>query len=158
FARPFLQKALPPAAAGDQNTRVAILVDASASMRREDLWNQARARAVEAVRQLKPADAVALYTFDQQLRPVLSFADAAPLGPAERTGAAQTRLAAINPSWAATQLGHAMLNATEHLLEQLNKDSRDQGNTALRMIVISDFQSGARLEGLQGFEWPKKLE
>src|SRR6478609_195444 len=56
FARPFLQKPLPAAAANDKNARVAILVDASGSMRREDLWNQARARAVEAVRQLKPTD------------------------------------------------------------------------------------------------------
>jgi hypothetical protein len=158
FARPFFQKPLPSATGGDKNARVAVLVDASASMRREDLWNQARARAIAVVRQLKPDDSLALYTFDQQLRTVLSFADAAKLSPGERVSAAETRLAAVNPSWSGTHLGHAMLNATEHLLEQLNRDAQEQGNTTLRMIVVSDLQSGARLDGLQGFEWPKKLE
>ncbi len=158
FARPFFQKALPSAKAGDKNARVAVLVDASASMRREDLWNQAKARAIEAIRRLKPDDSVALYAFDQQLRTVLSFADAAQLGPAERLSAAETRLDAVKPTWLATHLGHAMLNSTEHLLEQLNRDAQEQGNTTLRMIVVSDFQAGARLDGLQGFEWPKKLE
>ena len=98
---------------------------------------------------------MSLYTFDQQLHTVLSFADAARLNPGERAAAAETRLAALTPSWGGTHLGHAMLNATEHLLEQLNRDSQEQGNTTLRMIVVSDFQSGARLDGLQGFEWPK---
>jgi hypothetical protein len=158
FARPFFQKPLPSAIGGDKNARVAVLIDASASMRREDLWNQARARAVAAVRQLKPDDSLALYAFDQQLRTIFSFADAAKLTPGERVSAVETRLAAVNPSWLGTHLGHAMLNATEHLLEQLNRDAQEQGNTTLRMIVVSDFQSGARLDGLQGFEWPKKLE
>jgi hypothetical protein len=51
-----------------------------------------------------------------------------------------------------------MIQATEHLLEQLNRDAKDQGNTLLRLVVISDFQSGAKLDGLQGFEWPNKLQ
>lgn len=158
FARPFFQKPMPATNPDDKNARVALLVDASASMRREDLWSQARTRAVNLVRQLRPADSFAVYTFDQQLHTVLSFADAAQRGPGERATAVESRLAAVNPTWAGTHLGHAMLNATEHLLEQLNRDAREQGNTTLRLIVISDFQQGARLDGLQGFEWPRKLE
>lgn len=158
FARPFWRMALPAPAGADKNIRVAVLVDASASMRREDLWAQARTRAVEAIRQLKPADSCALYTFDQQLNSVLSFTDAARLSPTERASAAEARLSAASPSWAGTHLGHAMLGATESLVELLNRDAHEQGNTQLRLIVISDFQAGARLEGLQGFEWPKQLE
>src|SRR5262249_51449415 len=151
FARPYLQKPLAAAAPRDQSARVAILVDASASMRREDLWDQARKRAVEVVRRVGPSDAVAVYAFDQQLRTGLSFADAAQLSIAERPAVAESRLAAQTPSWAGTHLGNAMINATEHLLEQLNRDSQEQGNTVLRLVVISDFQSGGKLDGLQGF-------
>jgi hypothetical protein len=158
FARPFFQKPLAADPADDKSLRVALLVDTSASMQREELWQQARGRALNVIRNLKPSDAFALYTFDEQLRTTLSFAETARLGPGERASAAEARLNALKPGWAGTHLGNAMINATEHLLEQLNRDSSDQGNTALRLVVISDFQSGARLDGLQGFEWPKKLE
>ena len=158
FARPFLQKPMAAAAVTDQSARVAIIVDSSASMRREDLWPAAKERALAAVRALKHSDAFAVYTFDQQLRSVLSFADSAQLPPGDRAAAVQNRLGGINPSWSGTHLGNAMIQSTEHLLEQLNRDSEEQGNTSLRLIVISDLQSGAKLDGLQGFEWPNKLQ
>src|SRR3954462_9463446 len=47
FARPFFPKPMPPSKSENQSSRVAILVDTSASMRREDLWNQAKQRVVE---------------------------------------------------------------------------------------------------------------
>ena len=69
FARPFFQKenalALPGAGAGK---RTVILVDTSASMRREDLAAQARAKAEAIVRGAKPEDEIALLTFDRARR------------------------------------------------------------------------------------------
>ncbi|HEX7863055.1 MAG TPA: BatA domain-containing protein [Verrucomicrobiae bacterium] len=158
FARPFLQKPMAATNVADESARVAILVDTSASMRREDLWEQAKQRAIDAVRRLGESDAFAVYTFDQQLRTVLGFADAAQLSRSDRVGAVQTRLAGVTPSWSGTHLGNALIQSTEHLLEQLNRDAKEQGNAVLRMVVISDLQSGAKLDGLQGFEWPSKLQ
>lgn len=157
FARPFLQKPMAAAAVADESARLAILVDASASMRRENLWTEAKERALEAVRKLSSSDSFAVYTFDQQLRTVLSFADAAQLSPCDRVAAVQARLAGLNPTWGGTHLGNAMIQATEHLLEQLNRDSKEQGSTTLRLVLVSDLQAGAKLDGLQGFEWPNKL-
>jgi hypothetical protein len=158
FARPFFERPMAASPAGEQSTRVAVLVDASGSMRREDLWAQAQARARKVVGDLKPSDTFALYSFDTQLRPLLTFAEAGRLNAGERAAAAEARLKAVQPGWAGTHLGHALLNATEQLVEQLNRDAKDQGNAALRLVVVSDMQAGARLDGLQGFEWPKKLE
>ena len=158
FARPFLQKPMAATNVADESARVAILVDASASMRREDLWDQSKDRALQAVRSLGESDAFAVYLFDQQLRTVLSFADAAQLSRADRVAAVQTRIAGMNPSWNGTHLGNALIQSAEHLLEQLNRDSREQGNAVLRIVVISDLQSGAKLDGLHGFEWPTKLQ
>ena len=158
FARPFLQKPIAAAGVSDQRARVAILLDGSASMRRGELWADAKAKAIEAVRKLGQSDSFAVYTFDQQLRSVLSFADSEQLPPGDRVAAVQNRLAGLNPTWGGTHLGSAMIQGTEHLLEQLNRDSKEQGDTTLRLVVISDLQSGARLEGLQGFEWPSKLQ
>lgn len=157
FARPFLPKPMAAAATTEQSARVAILVDASASMRRENLWDQAKDRALDAVRALKPSDAFAVFAFDQQLRTVLSFSEAAQLPASGRAAAVQARLAGVTPTWAGTHLGNALLQSTEHLLEELNRDSKEQGNTAMRLVVISDFQDGSRLDGLQGFEWPNRL-
>ena len=158
FARPFLQKPLAALASPNQTARVVILVDASASMRRENLWTEARKHAVAAAQKLGPSDSLAVYTFDQQPHSVLTFAEAAPMNAAERAAAIEARLGALSPSWLGTHLGNALLGASEQLLELLNRDAQEQGNTALQLRVISDFQSGARLDGLQGFEWPKKLE
>ena len=158
FARPFLQKPMAATSTPDESNRIAIIVDASASMRREDLWNQAKARAVDVVRTLKPSDSFAVFTFDQQLRTLLSFADAGQLSPGDRASAVQARLGNVNPGWAGTHLGNAMVQATEHLLEEVNRDAKEQGNTSLRLVVVSDLQAGAKLDGLQGFEWPKKLQ
>src|SRR5207249_730906 len=73
FARPFLKKALPaePASAGAR--RIILLVDASASMRRDNLWADARARAESVLRNRSPVDQVALYTFDLRLNPLVTF-------------------------------------------------------------------------------------
>jgi hypothetical protein len=45
--------------------RIALLIDTSASMRREDLWQQARKHPCACSRKLSPADEVALYLFDR---------------------------------------------------------------------------------------------
>jgi hypothetical protein len=158
FARPFLQKPMAAAPSTDQAARVAILIDASASMRRENLWPQAKDRAIKAIRSLNPADAFAVYAFDQQLRTIVSFAEAGKLLPSDRVATLEARLNGLNPTWSGTHLGNIMIQATEHLLEELNRDSKEQGNTSLRLIVVSDLQSGAKLDGLQGFEWPKQMQ
>jgi hypothetical protein len=158
FARPFLQKPMAAAALNDQTARVAILIDTSASMRRENLWTQAKERTIKAARALKPTDAFAVYTFDQQLRTLLSFEEAANVPVGDRGPVIEARLAGLNPTWGGTHLGSTLIQATEHLLEQLNRDSKEQGNTSLRLVVVSDLQAGAKLDGLQGFEWPKQME
>src|SRR5688500_16346546 len=155
FSRPFLQKPMAAGPATDQVSRVAILIDTSASMRRENLWADAKDRALKAVRALNPSDAFAVCTFDQTLRSVLNFAEASQVPAGDRVPAVQTRLAGLSPGWHGTHLGNTMVQATEHLLEELNRDSKEQGNTRLRLVIISDLQSGAKLDGLQGFEWPK---
>ena len=74
FARPFFQKqnaqAQPGANAGK---RTVLLVDTSASMRREDLAAQARAKAEAVVRAAKPEDEVALLAFDRAVRTLVNF-------------------------------------------------------------------------------------
>ena len=75
FARPFLRRAASEITEDAPQERIAVLVDASASMRREDLWQQAVAAARQAVAEARPLDQIAVYVFDESLRTIASFDD-----------------------------------------------------------------------------------
>ncbi len=154
FARPFLARpasSLPLAAGAGKRT--VILLDTSASMRRENLWPEALRKAGEILRKAAPADEVAVLAFDRTTRSVVSFEDWRAMKLDERSAATTQRLAAVAPGWSATQLDAALLRAAE-LLDQAAKD----GPHPREIIVISDLQEGSRIDALQGYEWPRGLE
>ena len=155
FARPFLQRPFANTPSG-QNKKIAILVDTSASMRREDLWTRARSKAEQYLRAATPGDSIALFTFDRRLSPLVSFEQWSSLGPGERASAAVERLNQANPGWQGTHLGSALISAVEALEESANRDP--QAGAIRQLVLITDLQEGSRLEGLQGFEWPRGVE
>ena len=156
FARPYLQKPVSARLVAGRQIKRIILVDTSASTRRDQLWPEARAKAEEFLRKSSPADSVALLAFDRQVRPLVSFDQWSSLAENERVPLALQRLAEITPGWASTHLGNALTRAAE-MLEDNKSDAQSQ--QVLRQIVlITDLQDGSRLEGLQGYEWPRGLE
>jgi hypothetical protein len=155
FSRPFLQRpfATPPSG---QAKKIVVLVDTSASMRRENLWQQARAKAEQLLRAATPADSVALMTFDQRVQPLIGFEQWNALSPGERVSSSVQRLAQINPGWHGTHLGNALISAVEALEDANGREKETAG--IRQIIVISDLQEGAHLEGVQGYEWPRGVE
>ncbi|MEP6670621.1 MAG: BatA domain-containing protein [Chthoniobacter sp.] len=151
FARPFLQRVLPGPPPGS-GQRIVILADTSASMRRENLWAEARAKIEERVRTAHPTDEIALLTFDREMHTVMSFEEWRKTAPDERAAATTQRLAAITPRWNATRLDAALLHSIEAL---------DQAGQSLQgkreIVVVSDMQEGAQLDGLQGYQWPRGI-
>ncbi|HMJ90199.1 MAG TPA: BatA domain-containing protein [Candidatus Acidoferrum sp.] len=147
FARPFFRNSTATPVGNAK--RIVLLVDASASMKRDQLWTDAKAKAAEFAKNASAGDELALMTFDRGARTVLTFADwnAAPVG--GRAALVTQRLQLIEPSFAATQLGNAMLSANELL------DHENTSALAREIIVMSDVQDGAKLDGLQGFIWPR---
>lgn len=156
FARPFLQRPLSADSAAGAGARVVVLVDVSASMRREGLWADARARAERVLRGASPADAVMLVVFDRTSRTLVNFEQWASASPGDRAALASQRLGEVTPGWGGTHLGHALLNAVELLEEQTTGPAATPA--ARRIVVVTDLQEGAHVEGLQGFEWPRGLE
>jgi hypothetical protein len=154
FARPFfVQPASSLPLAEGAGKRTVILLDTSASMRREKLWPDARGKAEALVRKAAPADEVAIVAFDRGTRSVVSFEEWRAMKPDERSAAASQRLAALAPGWAGTQLDAALLHAAD-LLDQAVKD----GPHPREIVLISDLQEGSRIDALQGYEWPRGLE
>ncbi len=153
FARPFLQKENAAAQPGaDAGKRTVILVDTSASMRREDLAAQARAKAEAIVRKADPVDEVALVAFDRAPRMLLSFEDWRKATADERAAAAAQKLDGFAPGWAGTNLGAALLQAAEMLNAPVEGRS-----PAREIVIVSDMQEGCRFDGLQGYEWPRGI-
>ncbi|PAW62433.1 MAG: hypothetical protein B9S34_15675 [Opitutia bacterium Tous-C1TDCM] len=154
FSRPFFrQTPLEDPTAADPK-RVVILLDTSASMRRDGVWAAARERVETVLRRSGPADQVAIYTFDRTATPLLPFEDWNRAAPGDRVPTALGRVAGIAPGWNGTHLGNALITAAEALAE-----SDGKATSGLRQVVlVSDLQAGSRLDGLQAYEWPKGIE
>lgn len=153
FARPFLrsQGGAPDTAGG---RRTLILVDSSASMRRANLWADARQKVDALARGARPGDQVALATFDMSLHSLVTFEQWNAAAANERAALVGTRLAAVSPGWMGTHLGNSLISAAELLAE-----NRTSGGAApSQIVVITDLHEGCRLDGLQGYVWPRETE
>jgi hypothetical protein len=155
FARPFFKQALSAPPPTVEARRLLLLVDTSASMQRGNLWTLARERAETVLRNTTVADQLALFAFDRQLTPLLTFEEWAATPHPDRAGLARSRLAETTPGWAGSHLDLALIRAADRLAEVTDEDPV---GARRQVIVISDFQSGSRLQRLQAHEWPNGVE
>lgn len=153
FGRPFWRMA-DGAGAADTLQRTVILVDRSASMRREDLWAQALAAAEEEVGNVGEKDEVALVSFDESTESVADFASWGGLTKGGREAAfSEWKNTAGEPSWKGTDLGAALLFAADVLLR-----ADGEKRAKLREIVlISDFTEGSARSALAETAWPDEV-
>ncbi len=153
FARPFFKEsAAKNADASGAARRLAILLDTSASMRRENLWQQAREKAETLLLATTPLDTVTLVAFDRTSRVLVDAEQWRTTPVDQRVSGAVQRLAAQSPTWSGTNLGPAILQALD-----LISGTRENSTARGEIVVISDTQEGARLDGLQGVEWPANV-
>ncbi len=130
-----------------------LLVDTSASMRRDGLWKAAVQRAEQVIRQSGPTDAISVYQFDSSLRPLVGIETALQTATSQRQTQAIASLQSASPTWMHTDLGLALLTAADLL--QTDRDSSSESNaTASEIVVVTDFQNGAELERLAEYSWP----
>ncbi len=155
FARPYFKRPAPARPAAATGQRTVVLIDASASMKREGLWTAALAKADEVLQGIPSSEQAAILIFDRQARTLLGFDQWSAMNPGERAALASQRLREIKPSWSATHLGTALTSAAEVFEES---KQADLAAGPKRIILISDLQEGSRLEGLQGYEWPRGIE
>jgi hypothetical protein len=155
FARPFVRQTPIHDPTAAQPKRIVLLVDTSASMRREGVWTAASAKAEDVLRRAGPADQVAILPFGKQATPLVSFEDWNRTAPGDRVAFAVGRLGGIAPTWTGTHLGNALVTAAEALGE--NEDGKASPGPR-EIVLISDLQAGSRLDALQAYEWPKGVE
>jgi hypothetical protein len=156
FARPFFQQRIDGGVRAADGRRVAILVDTSASMRRGDLWEQAKAQAGQVLADLGPADEVGLFFFDRRVRPAMTFAEWNELEPGRRQAVLRGRLGEAAPTWAATHAGEALATVAD-LLAEAEGSRQAAGARGRQLVLISDLQQGGHVEALQGHQWPEHV-
>lgn len=155
FSRPFLREVFsrPSAAA---STRTVLLVDTSASMRRQGLWDEALAQANEVLEQSSPTDEFAVMTFDEHANSLIDFEGWSSLPHAERSAQARRQLAEHEPGWKAGNLGRALIAAAEALA--LDSRAAAGAPRQKRITLVSDLQAGSPLSALQRYAWPEEVE
>ena len=154
FARPFLKQPPSGLEANGTRQRIVLLLDSSASMRRDDLWNEARRQAEALAQGAGVADEVAVLTFARSTEVLVSIEDWQRTPVSERAALVKGRLADRQPGWLGTHLGAALIRASDLLAESAGKEAPG----IRRVVLFSDLQSGSHLEVLQSYEWPKEME
>src|SRR5262249_54393729 len=157
FTRPFLRQEAHWNLGEDQERRIVVLIDTSASLRRGDLWPRAKAMAGQGLADCGPAGDFSVVAFDTTARPVLGFTEAATLDAARRRAVASARLDRLEPTWAATNLGQALVDAVA-AVEDVADAREKSGRMPRRIVLISDLQQGSPLDALGELEWPTDVE
>lgn len=155
FSRPFLEKPAKETTAS-MGRRVVLLIDTSASMKREDLWKQATDNASSVLNGLKLTDRLCVMTFDKNARTLTGFEMWNEMEPAQRASVVKDEISKLSPTWYSTNLGNALVTAAEAMED-------DEINDKLlinerQIILISDLQQGSNIDTLSTYEWPENTE
>ncbi len=134
-------------------TQRMLLIDTSASMRRDGLWSAAIQKAEQIIRQSGPTDTISVYQFDSSLRPLVAIDSAVQTAASQRQLQAIAAIKGATPNWSHTDLGLALLTAADLL--QTDWDSSSESNaTTSEIVVVTDFQNGADVGRLAEYSWP----
>jgi hypothetical protein len=156
FSRPFF-----PRDTGTNQVSVAertvLLIDTSASMQRAGLWSRAISEAQSVLKGIGQNDRVCVMKFDQNAETLIGFEQWNSMDSGRRTAIASEQLAKLSPGWASTNLGQALVSASEAIADDEVNDEQQKFRTH-QIVLISDLQKGSNLEALQAYEWPEALE
>lgn len=155
FARPFLPKAASTDLPTGPGKRVVVLVDTSASMRREGLWADARTKAEAVVRAAAPEDTVAVFAFDREVRRLVTFEQWTAAAAGQRAELAVDALKKTSPGWNGTQLGQALVAAASALEDTRTDNAQQPARGPRQVVLISDLQEGSRLDALKPTSGPR---
>jgi len=155
FARPFQRVTIAKATESGTADRVALLIDASASMRRDGLREVVIAEIQKVVAELNEEDTLSLAVFSENARTLLNSSEWKQTEPASRAALIERVTNAYEPDWLATNTATAMLEAADEV-------AREQGTAGpdgeRRVVLITDFQEGSDLDAVRSGTWPDSVK
>jgi len=152
FARPYFAARSLGDSFQQPAQQIVILLDRSASMRRIGYWERALLRVQEILQTVHAHDRLQLLAFDESSQTLISFDEWDQLPPAVRVSETLQRVQQLSPGWGGTAIGRQLLEAAD-----LFSDETETPGSGRLLVLISDFQSGAGWDVLQGARWPDRL-
>ena len=152
FARPFLDSNIPIAPSVSPPNALVIVLDTSASMRREGAWEIAIRKTIDQLEKLESQDRLSIISASNTARPLITFDRWKDWPPNERSVLAANLLNTLEPSWQSTRIDDALELAIAEL-EQLRDNSTFDSKK--RVLLVSDFQKSSKIAGIAGREWPE---
>ena len=152
FSRPFF--AGGDKEAGSGNVRTVVLLDVSASMQRQGLWEKASEQAQQAIDAVRSDGSLAVITIGETPRTLVSFDDWRNADAGRRAGIAKDAVKGVEPGWSGSDLGSGLIAAAEMVADV---NGEDDVSLPAEIIVISDLQSGANLDAVAEATWPAEL-
>lgn len=156
FARPFFPQDIEKVQTYS-GSRIVLLIDTSASMRRAGMWDQTVRQAQSVLEDVNRADRVCVMSFDQSTQTLIGFEQWATLDADRRASVVNEQISTLSPGWAQTDLGQALVNAAE-AIEDDEVNDKLQSTRTHRIVLISDVQEGATFEALHAYEWPERTQ
>lgn len=151
FARPFQRLSIARDAAAGSADRVAVLLDASASMRRDGIRDAVLTELRGVAADLNPDDTLSIAAYSNAPRTLVSADEWRQTEPSGRAALIERVVEDYEPDWLGTSTASAALDAADDV-------ARDDGVAGpdgdRRVVLITDFQQGSRLEEFRSGSWP----
>jgi hypothetical protein len=156
FARPFLRAMTQQNVADLTGRKVALLIDTSASMRRDEIWPQVLEHADAVLDDLGPGDDVALIRFDSRPEMLVAFEQTPASDIAPKIARTRNVLSTLAPGWHGSNLGQALVTVADDV-NQMDA-ATGSARTDRQIVLISDLQQGSQIESLRNYRWPEDVQ
>ncbi len=155
FARPFQRLAIDKAPAVGPGERIAVLVDASASMRRDGLREAVAAEIQKVARELSVDDTLSLTVYSESMRTLITAEEWNTTDSGSRSALIERAINSYEPDWLATRTANAVLESAE----EVSRETQPGGAfNEYRVVLITDFQEGSSLDELRSGQWPDSVK
>ena len=155
FARPFQRLTIAKAAESGSADRIAVLIDASASMRRDGIRDSVLKEIDNVVASVNDEGTLSISVFSESTRSLLTAAEWRQTAPANRDALVTRVREAYAADWLSTQTATAMLATADEVAREEGAAGPDGER---RVVLITDFQEGSQLDGLRAGTWPDSVK
>ena len=132
--------------------RVYVLMDTSASMQRDGVWDAARDELQRVLGDLSGADQVALFAINDGVRTIVGLEPNSAVDPVAQRKAVESAAQGLAPTWFGTDISTGLTA----IADQLASDEA-VGSVASEVVLISDLHVGSGVEALQSYPWPEEV-
>lgn len=155
FARPFQRVTIARAAESGSADRIAVLIDASASMRRDGIRESVLKELEDVVASVNEEDTLSISVFSESTRSLVTAAEWRQTEPANRSALLARAKESYDADWLSTQTATAMLATADEVAREEGAAGPDGER---RVVLITDFQEGSQLDGLRAGTWPDTVK